>query len=78
MIQKVALRIILGDSYTTYQEALKTCNLKSLNERRSELSLRFAKKCVKNPRTADIFPINNPIRRTRITEKFEVTSANTD
>ena len=28
-IQKVALRIILGDSYRTYEEALKTCNLKS-------------------------------------------------
>ena len=77
-IQKVALRIILGRSYTTYEEALKTCNLKSLSERRSELSLRFAKKCVKNPRTADIFPLHNPIRRTRITEKFEVTSANTE
>ena len=77
-IQKVALRIILRDSYITYEEALKTCNLKSLSERRSELSLRFAKKCIKNPKTSDIFPLHNPIRRTRITEKFEVTSANTE
>ena len=76
-VQKVALRIILSNNYTSYENALKTCKLKTLSERRSELSLRFAKKCIKNPKTADIFPLNNPQRRTRITEKFEVTYANT-
>ena len=77
-VQKVALRVILSTNYTSYEDALKSCNLKTLSERRSELSLRFAKKCIKNPKTADIFPLNNPQRRTRLTEKFEVTYANTE
>ena len=58
-------------------EALDSCNLKTLSERRTELALRFAKKCVQNPKTSDIFPLKNPQRRTRVTEKFEVTIANT-
>ena len=77
-IQKVALKIILSDKYTTYEDALKSCNLSSLSERRSELALRFAKKCVKNPKAADIFPYNNPLIRTRVTGKFKVTNARTD
>ena len=31
-----------------------------------------------NPRTADIFPLNNTLRRTRVSAKFEVTNANTE
>ena len=77
-VQKVALKIILSENYTTYDNALRSCNLKSLSERRSELALRFAKKCIKNPKTADIFPYNEPLRRTRITENFEVTNAHTE
>ena len=76
-VQKVALRVILSSNYTNYEDALQSCKLKTLSERRSELSLKFAKKCIKNPKTADIFPLNNPQRRTRLTEKFEVTHANT-
>ena len=76
-VQKVALRVILSSNYTNYEDALQSCKLKTLSERRSELSLKFAKKCIKNPKTADIFPLNNPQRRTRLTEKFKVTHANT-
>ena len=77
-IQKVALRIILKDRYTSYEEALKQTNLKTLSERRSDLCLKFAKKCVKNEKTSDIFPINDKARSTRVTEKFFVTKAKTD
>ena len=77
-VKKVALRVILSENYSTYENALKSFKLKTLSERRSELSLKFSKKCIKNSKTADIFPLNNPERRTRLTEKFEVTYANTE
>ena len=77
-IQKVALRIILKDKYVGYEDALRQCNLKSLGERRSDLCLKFAKKCVKNEKTRDMFPINDKARNTRVTEKFFVTKAKTD
>ena len=55
-VQKTALRIILGDSYTDYRSALELTGLDSLQDRRKQLSLSFAKKCVKND--DDLFPLN--------------------
>ena len=46
-IQKVALRLILGENYTTYNEALKQTGLDTLRSRRTRLCLNFAKKCTK-------------------------------
>ena len=77
-IQKVALKIILKDRYTSYEEALTQTNLKTLSERRSDLCLKFANKCVKNEKTRDIFPTNEKARNTRVTEKFYVTKAKTE
>jgi hypothetical protein len=77
-VQKVALKIILRDQYTSYEDALQLCNLKTLSDRRSGLCLSFAKKCVKNAKTQDIFPLNDRVRTTRISEKYKVTKANTD
>ena len=77
-VQKVALKIILRDQYTSYESALQLVNLKTLGERRSNLCLTFAKKCIKNEKTSDIFPLNDALRTTRVSEKYEVTKANTD
>ena len=76
-IQKVALRIIIKQEYTSYEYALKSCGLKTLSERRTDLSLRFAKKCTVNPKTTDMFPQTRQERKTRVTGKFEVTRAKT-
>ena len=77
-VQKVALRIIMKNEYVSYDNALKQCNLKLLSERRANLCLSFAKKCVKYEKTKDIFPLNEKARTTRVTEKYVVTSANTN
>ena len=53
-VQKVALRIILKSDYGSYENALLTCSLPSLKERRNVLSLSFAKKCVKNEKTSSM------------------------
>jgi hypothetical protein len=43
-VQKAAVRIMLGENYTSYKNGLKILNLKTLNDRRKELCLKFAKK----------------------------------
>ena len=77
-VQKAALRIILRDQYENYEHALKVSGLETLAQRRTRLCLKFARKCVKNPATEDIFPLNNNIVKTRVSEKFYVQPARTD
>ena len=43
-IQKSASNIILGESYVSYRQSLRTLNLESLQVRRDRLCLNFAKK----------------------------------
>ena len=76
-IQKVALRIILDDQYITYQDALNLTGLKSLKERRNDLSLKFAKKCTVKEATKSMFPLRAHTRPTRNPEKYWVTPART-
>ena len=76
--QKVALKIILGEDYTTYENALKISGLQPLTVRRTKLSLNFAKKCVKNNSTSWMFPFKEQKVETRGPEKFHVTKARTD
>ena len=75
--QKVALRIILGEEYISYEHALSVTGLKNLQIRRSELSLNFALKCSKNTRTADMFPQRKTTVETRWKEKYVVSKART-
>ena len=76
-IQKVALRIILDGNYLCYTNALQIAGLKTLKERRSHLSLNFAKKCVTNEATKSMFPLKAQICSTRNPEKYRVTTART-
>ena len=78
-VQKVALKIILKEEYQSYDEALFMCNLLRLSERRTQLSLSFAKKCVKGDLTKSMFPTNpNNHYNLRKPEKFLVTHAKSD
>ena len=45
-IQKSAVRIILGKDFSNYDDALVKTNLESLKDRREELCINFAKKCL--------------------------------
>ena len=86
-VQKTALKIILKDEYHSYELALKQTNLETLNERRDRLCLNFAKKCMKNVHTKDLFPtnLNHKCNRDRLPthakfyhEQYKVTFANTE
>ena len=76
--QKVALKIILGEDYISYENSLKTTGLERLTARRTKLSLNFAKKCVKNRYTSWMFPLKEQKVETRAPERFQVTKARTD
>ena len=58
-IQKVCLKIILGDLYTSYSDALELVSLQTLHDRREKRCLDFAKKCLKHPIHRRLFPVNN-------------------
>ena len=77
-VQKVALRLILGENYICYDNALFLTGLKNLRSRRSDLSLNFAQKCTKNERALDMFPLK-PLNNvnTRKQEKYLVTKCKT-
>ena len=79
-VQKIALKIMLKDQYKSYENALKLLDLETLKERRSILSLKFAKKCLKNPKMKNLFPPskNKHEMTKRNPEHFQVFHANTD
>ena len=57
-VQKVALRNILKEEYIDYDNPFDLCSLQKLVDRRNQLCYNFAKKCTKNPKTSDMFPLN--------------------
>ena len=57
-MQKSALRCILGDSYTGYKDALEKLRLVTLEERREQMCLKFAKQCLKLEKMKQLFPKN--------------------
>ena len=48
-VQKIAMKVILVDRYSDYESACELMGTRSLQLRRSELSLSFALNCLKNP-----------------------------
>ena len=82
--QKCFAKLVLRDKYKDneygYENALLILNLQTLEQRRNELSLNFAKNCIKNDVSSDLFPINNTDHpmKTRYHEMFKVLKANTD
>ena len=79
-VQKSAVRIILGDTYSGYKKSLAKLDMESLKERRKQLCLNFALKRRKNPKTKDMFPENTKLDQmvTRNNERFKVNHANTE
>ena len=74
-VQKTACGIILGRRYKGYDEALNVLGLKSLESRRKELCLKFAKKSAKNPKYKNWFVEREktgiPTRRKTISNGFK-------
>ena len=79
-VQKAAMRLIMGNRYQGYKEALKHMSLDSLKERREKMALRFIKKSLKQETFSKLFPLNNPnhLMRKRNPEKYAVNISKTE
>ena len=77
--QKVFAKLILKNKYQDYETALLELNLQTLEQRRNELELTFAKQCIKNNKLSNLFPVNEKAAiETRHHEKYKVSKANTN
>ena len=57
-IQKVCLKIILGDNFVDYSAALEMTGLETLYLRRETRVLNFSLKCLKHLVNKNLFPLN--------------------
>ena len=55
-VQKSALKLILGTRYESYDDALKILSLDTLDKRRDDMCLKFAKQCLKLNKMKELFP----------------------
>ena len=78
-IQKVCLKIILGDNFVNYSAALEMTGLDTLHIRREKRVLNFSLKCLKHPVHKNLFPLNEQnLLDNRHREVFKVHFAGTD
>ena len=73
-VQKICLKVILSETYVSYEAALEMTGLEALDSRREARCLSFAKKCIKHPKHKAMFPLNPPKSK----EKFVVNFARTE
>ena len=64
-VQKCVAHIILGGDYTSYDIALEKLGLEPLEDRRTKLCIKFAKKAEKHEKFKEWFKINNNNSKTR-------------
>ena len=79
-VQRAAMRVIMGNKYQGYEEALKFMNLDSLRKRREKMALKFAQKSLKQVSFSGLFPLSNPKHdmKKRTSEKYVVNHSNTE
>ena len=79
-IQKSAVRCILGNSYKGYEDALERLGLLTLEERRDQMYLKFAKQCLKLEKMKQFFTRNQKshVMEVRCTEFYNVAKSHTE
>ena len=79
-VQRSALKVILGEKYQSYKDALRVLKMDSLEMRRQKICLKFAKQCLRHEKLKELFPRNE--RRhdmeKRDCEKYVVKKAMTE
>ena len=80
-IHKVCLRVILGEGYTNYKDALKIRKLEKLAVRRESRSLNFGLKSLLHPKHCELFPVSPHVLNSTASlnrEHFQVNWARTE
>ena len=60
--QRKAFAIIPESKYESYEAALKNLQQEHLSVRREAAAIKFAQKCLDNPKHSDMFPRNPPVK----------------
>ena len=77
--QKTFTKLVLREKYKDYENALLILNLDSLQKRRHNMCLKFAKSGIKNGKLNDLFPVNEKTHKMKTRDdKYKVQFANTD
>ena len=76
--QKTFAKVVLRNSYRTYEDALLKLNLSSLSERRENLCRKFAQSGVRNGTLSDLLRIVKKKHDIRKPERFKVDFAYTE
>ena len=78
--QKSFAKLVLKQNYKTYNQALIQLNLESLEVRRKQMYLKFAKNGIFNNTLTYLFPknIKEHQMKTRNVDRFKVNFANTE
>ena len=79
-VQRCATYIMMGKDFKNYKTALKDLNLETLEQRRNNLCLKFAKSCLKNEKVKNLFPLNRNEHKMekRSKEKYKVMKIKTN
>ena len=79
-VQRAAMRVVMGNKYEGYEEALKLMKLDSLRQRREKMALKFAQKSLKQERFSKLFPLNisRHNMKKRSPEKYLVNHTNSE
>ena len=67
-VQRQAFKIILRGNFNSYENALEILEENKLEERRNQISLKFAKKCVYHPKMKHLFQ-----KRVKVVPRSEAT-----
>ena len=71
-VQRCALYIILGEDYTSYDDALDTLECDNLDVRRDKLCKNFAKRAFKNPKYTNLFCIDDSVPQNLILDNLKI------
>ena len=79
-VQRSAVRCILKERYKGYEDALDKLGLVTLDERRAQMCLKFAKQCLKLDKMKRLFPRNQKdhAMEVRSSEFYKVVKAQTE
>ena len=58
-VQQLSFKLILKEKYHIYENALNTLDLETLKDRRTYLSIEFARKCLKSEQVKSLFRPNS-------------------
>ena len=75
-VQKCAVKVIIGEKYSSYENGLDKLNIQNLENKREELCLRFAKNNLENKKVMNMFPKNSSTHEMKKRKTTQISNYN--